>query len=344
MKFALLLLFALTSAMAADYPAIKSKVVPIQVTPRVYYVQGKPGIASAENEGFNSNAGFVVTDEGVVVIDALGTPALGNALLAAIRSVTSKPVRRVILTHYHADHFYGLEPFKAAGAEVWAHRAALEYLDGGEAERRREQRARDLFPWVDESMEIVRADRWLDEHTGLSLGGIQFEIHHLGPAHSPEDVIIVVPQEGVVFSGDILFAGRIPFVGEADSKRWLERIGGLLELKPRVMIPGHGDMSRDPAKRPRAHARLSRVPARRDGKGGGGLRAVRGGLREDGLEPLREGAGIRRGESRQCVRHLPADGARAARQASIASATWCRTCSRSHSSTRRYALRPRERA
>jgi len=245
---AVLAVAAVFAAAAADYPPIKAKVVPIQVTPRVFYVQGEPGIASAANEGFNSNAGFVVTDDGVVVIDALGTPALGNALLQAIRRVTPKPVKRVILTHYHADHFYGLEPLKAAGADVWAHRAALEYLESGEAQRRLQQRANDLFPWVDESMKIVRADRWLDERAEFELGGIRFEIYHLGPAHSPEDVIIVVPQEGVVFSGDILFAGRIPFVGEADSKRWLERIDRLLELKPRIMVTGHGQVSRDPAK------------------------------------------------------------------------------------------------
>lgn len=246
--FALVLLLACCAVQAREYPSLKSRVTPVAVTPRVYFVQGQPGVASAANEGFNSNAGFVVTEEGVVVIDALGSPALGNALLNAIRRVTSKPVRRVILTHYHADHFYGLEPIKDAGAEVWAHRAALEYLDGGEAERRREQRARDLFPWVDESMRIVRADRWLDEHASFTLGGVRFEIHHLGPAHSPEDVIVVLPQEGVIFSGDILFAGRIPFVGEADSKQWLERIDRLLELKPRIMITGHGEPSRDPAK------------------------------------------------------------------------------------------------
>jgi len=245
---AVLAVAAVLAAAAADYPPIKAKVVPIQVTPRVFYVQGEPGIASAANEGFNSNAGFVVTDDGVVVIDALGTPALGNALLQAIRRVTPKPVKRVILTHYHADHFYGLEPLKAAGADVWAHRAALEYLESGEAQRRLQQRANDLFPWVDESMKIVRADRWLDDRAEFDLGGIRFEIYHLGPAHSPEDVIIVVPQEGIVFSGDILFAGRIPFVGEADSKRWLERIDRLLELKPRIMVTGHGQVSRDPAK------------------------------------------------------------------------------------------------
>ena len=241
-----LALAALCLAAAAQYPPIHVKVEAKPVTPRVYYVQGASGVASAANEGFNSNAGFVVTDEGVVVVDALGTPALGAALLEAIRKVTPKPVKRVILTHYHADHFYGLGPLKAAGAEVWAHRGALAYLEGGDAERRRAQRAEELYPWVEGDMPIVRADRWLDEDTTFTLGGVRFEVHHLGPAHSPEDVIVVVPQEGVVFVGDILFAGRIPFVGEADSKRWLERIDQLLAMKPRVMITGHGEVSRDP--------------------------------------------------------------------------------------------------
>jgi glyoxylase-like metal-dependent hydrolase (beta-lactamase superfamily II) len=247
LRLAVLLLLAFP-ALSADYPPIKAKLTPIEVTPRVYYVRGQAGVASTANEAFNSNAGFVVTDEGVVVIDALGSPALGNALLGAIRAVTPKPVKRVIVTHYHADHFYGLAPFKDAGAEVWAHRAALEYLDGGEAQRRLQQRATDLFPWVDDKTPLVRADRWLDEDTTFTLGGVRFDIHHLGPAHSPEDLIVVVPQEGVVFVGDILFAGRIPFVGEADSQRWLERIGKLLELKPRLMVTGHGEVSRDPAR------------------------------------------------------------------------------------------------
>jgi glyoxylase-like metal-dependent hydrolase (beta-lactamase superfamily II) len=166
----------------------------------------------------------------------------------AIRSITPSPIRRVIVTHYHADHFYGLEALKGAGAEVWAHRSALEYLDGGEGERRLEQRARDLFPWVDAKMALVRADKWLDGDAGFTLGGLRFEVSHLGPAHSAEDLIVAVPTEGVIFSGDILFAGRIPFVGEADSKRWLERIDRLLAMKPRLMVTGHGEVSRDPAR------------------------------------------------------------------------------------------------
>jgi glyoxylase-like metal-dependent hydrolase (beta-lactamase superfamily II) len=220
----------------------------IKVTPRVYYVQGQPGLASAANEGFNSNAGFVVTDEGVVVVDALGTIALGEALVKAIRKVTDKPIRRVVVTHYHADHFYGLAPLKSAGAEVWAHVAGREYLTSGEGARRLEQRSRDLFPAVEPGMKLVPADRWLEGDESFTLGGIRFEVNHLGPAHSPEDLIVVVPSEGVIFSGDILFAGRIPFVGEADSKQWLERIDRLLAMKPVLMVTGHGQVSRDPVK------------------------------------------------------------------------------------------------
>lgn len=245
---ALLVALVASFATAADYPPVKSRVAPVKVTPRVYYVQGQPGAASAANEGFNANAGFVVTSEGVVVIDALGTPALGHALLQAIRGVTERPVRRVIVTHYHADHFYGLPPLKAAGADVWAHRGSLRYLESGEAERRREQRARDLFPWVDGKTPLVRADRWLDGDASFTLGGVRFDIHHLGPAHSDEDLIVVLPDEGVIFSGDILFAGRIPFVGEADSRQWLRRIERLLALEPRIMVTGHGAVSRDPAR------------------------------------------------------------------------------------------------
>lgn len=227
---------------------VAAQLTPIEVTPRVFYVQGQSGVASSANEGYNSNAGFVITEEGVVVVDALGTPALGEALVKAIRAITPKPIRRVVVTHYHADHFYGLEPLKRAGAEVWAQSLAKDYLDSGEGARRLEQRARDLFPWVDGGMKLVRPDRWVERDEAFTLGGVRFEMSHFGPAHSPEDLIVALPGEGVIFSGDILFAGRVPFVGEADSKRWLERIGRLLEMKPRIMVTGHGAVSRDPAR------------------------------------------------------------------------------------------------
>jgi glyoxylase-like metal-dependent hydrolase (beta-lactamase superfamily II) len=242
-------LFAISiAAFGQSAPPLKGKVEAIEVTPRVFYVQGLPGMASAANEGFNSNAGFVVTEKGIVVIDALGTPALGEAFVRAIRAVSHEKILRVIVTHYHADHFYGLAAFKKEGAQVWAHQAGREALEGPEAQRRQEQRARDLFPWVDEKMKLVPADRWLDGDTHFTINGMRFEILHMGPAHSPEDLIVVLPGEGVIFTGDILFAGRIPFVGEADSKRWIERIDRLLAMKPRIMVTGHGKVSEDPAR------------------------------------------------------------------------------------------------
>lgn len=233
-------------AAAAD-PAAGADVRPIKVTEAVYYVQGQPGPASPTNLGFNSNAGFVVTPEGVVVVDALGTVPLGRALVRAIRQVTPSPIRRVVVTHYHADHVYGLEAFKREGAEVWAHRGALAYLNEGEGHRRLEERRSSLAPWVDSATRLVPADRWLDGDASFRLGGLTFEVIHLGPAHSPEDLVVVVREEGVIFSGDLFFAGRIPFVGEADSRRWLATLDRLLVLRPRLMVPGHGRVSTGPA-------------------------------------------------------------------------------------------------
>ena len=220
---------------------------PIQVAPNVYQFQGSPGVAKRENKGFNSNAGFVVTSTAVVVIDALGTPALGEAMIAAIRKITPKPIQKVIITHYHADHFYGLQAFKKLGAEIWAHGGAREYLNNGEGAARLAQRRADLAPWVNDATQLIAADVWLETSRSLTVGDTAFELIHLGPAHSPEDIIVLIKNSGVIFTGDILFTGRIPFVGEADSRRWLQTFEALLALKPRVMITGHGKPSMNPA-------------------------------------------------------------------------------------------------
>jgi glyoxylase-like metal-dependent hydrolase (beta-lactamase superfamily II) len=241
-----LLAFLANSGFAAQ-PATVA-VTPIQVSPHAYYVPGMSGEVSHENQGFNSNAGFVVTDEGVVVFDALGTPALGDALVRAIRSVTDQPIRRVIVSHYHADHFYGLQALKAQGAEVWAHEAARAYLASDAPRLRLEERRRSLAPWVDETARIVEPDQWISGDTAFTLGGITFNVHHVGPAHTAEDLALVVVEEGVFFAGDLMFGGRIPFVGDADSKAWLSAIDKLEKYRPTVLVGGHGGVSRDAAR------------------------------------------------------------------------------------------------
>jgi len=242
-----LLLTPLFAAPLAWAQGSGSRPVPEPVTEGVWFVQGEAALGSSANRNFISNAGFVVTDDAVVVIDALGSPTLAEELLAEIRRITPKPVTHVIVTHYHADHFYGLQPFKAAGARILAHPSAREYLASDTARLRLEASRVELFPWIDESLQLLPADEWLDRpQTSLRIGGWDFVIRHVGPAHTPEDLVVHVPRAGVLFSGDLVFRGRIPFVGQADSQGWIRSLQDLIALQPRWVVPGHGPVSTSP--------------------------------------------------------------------------------------------------
>lgn len=210
----------------------------------VYFVIGRNGVPDADNEGFMSNAGFAVTEEGVVVYDALGSPSLGWKLLSKIRSVTDKPVTHVIVGHYHADHIYGLQVFKEhTEATIWAQKRGTEYFEGSGAERRLEQRRQALFPWVDEDTRVVAPDETFGESKTFDMGDKRIELVHVGPAHAPDDTMMIVHGPDVVFSGDILFDGRIPFIGDnVDTKNWLEGVERVaaMDPPPSMIIPGHG--------------------------------------------------------------------------------------------------------
>ena len=216
------------------------------VAPGVWFVQGEAALGSAANRNFISNAGFVVTRDAVVVIDALGSPALAQELLAEIRRITPLPVRHVIVTHYHADHIYGLQVFKDAGAQIVGQQGGREYLASDTARLRLAASREELFPWIDEKTQLVPADRWLAAGEVLEVGGERFVLRHAGPAHTPEDLVVMVESRGVLFAGDLVFRGRIPFVGQADSSHWIEALGELLRLAPRVVVPGHGPLSFEP--------------------------------------------------------------------------------------------------
>jgi glyoxylase-like metal-dependent hydrolase (beta-lactamase superfamily II) len=246
--FVFALLFAVPT-LAADpgYPPVSVKVEAVKLAPHSYYVPGLAGAASAGNQGFMSNAGFVVTLEGVVVIDSLGTPSLAEAMLKQIRKVTRAPIRYAIVSHYHADHYYGLQVFKDAGAEIWAHEAAQGVIGSEPAEMRYEQRKTVLTPWISDKLQrFPEPDRWIAGDTDFELGGVHFQLRHVGPAHSPEDLALFVKEDGILYAGDIVFKGRVPFVGDADSKAWLAAIDKLIEFKPGVLVPGHGVASKTP--------------------------------------------------------------------------------------------------
>jgi glyoxylase-like metal-dependent hydrolase (beta-lactamase superfamily II) len=233
----------------AHYPSVAAEITlrAEPVADQVWYFRGESGQASAENRGYTSNAGFVVTDRGVLVFDALGTPALARAMLAAIAGVTEQPVRRVVLSHYHADHVYGLQVFKAAGAEIWARREGQIYLGSDLARERLAERRTSLAPWVDANTEVLAADRWIDLPAGQSraftMGGMRFKMISAGHAHAPDDLMLFVEPAKVLFAGDLYFNGRLPFVVDGNTRGWLLAIDAMRALDARCIVPGHGAMS-----------------------------------------------------------------------------------------------------
>jgi glyoxylase-like metal-dependent hydrolase (beta-lactamase superfamily II) len=240
--FALMLGLA-GGAASQRLPADASRPQAVPVAPGVWMVQGLSALGSSANRNFISNAGFVVTSAGVVVVDALGSPELARELRAEIARITPLPVTHVIVTHYHADHIYGLQVFKDAGAKVIAHRQALLYLHSDTAQQRLAASRADLFPWVDETTRLVPADQWVDGPTALRVGDTVLELRPVGPSHTPEDLAVWLPQRRVLFAGDLVFRGRIPFVGQADSAHWIQALDMLLGFDAEVVVPGHGPVS-----------------------------------------------------------------------------------------------------
>jgi glyoxylase-like metal-dependent hydrolase (beta-lactamase superfamily II) len=241
--FALLFASAVASVVQANEPP---KLVLKQVSAHAYYVEGLFALGTPLNQNFISNAGVVVAPDGVVVIDALGSPSLAERLVAEIRKITDKPIQYVIVTHFHADHVYGLQVFKDLGAKVIAQEEGKLYLTSDTAKLRLEVSREELAPWVNDKTRLEGADIWVIDDEQMMLSGWQFDLLKVGPAHTPDDLSVYVPAENVLFAGDLMFQGRIPFVGNADSAGWIESLDRLMTLTPAVVVPGHGPHSTNP--------------------------------------------------------------------------------------------------
>jgi glyoxylase-like metal-dependent hydrolase (beta-lactamase superfamily II) len=236
------------------YPPLLQPLVIEQVPGEpMYYTLGSPGIPDQKNEGHTSNAGFVVTADGVVVFDALGTPSLGWNLLEAIKKITDKPIRYNVVSHYHADHIYGLQAFKDhTSSVIVAQQRAIEYREdeqtsGERADQRLDQRREALAPWVDSKTRVVPPDITFDKRMTLYLGSKRFVLIYAGPAHSASDSMMMVEPDGILFAGDVVQNGRIPFMNadDVDTANWLKSLAEVEKLEPKFVIPGHGKPSAD---------------------------------------------------------------------------------------------------
>ena len=230
---------------AAHYAPATVEMTLTQVSEHVYFVEGVPGVAT-DNQGFISNAGVIVTGAGVVIFDALGTPSLARMLLDKIRKITDEPIVRVIVSHYHADHIYGLQVFEDLDAEILAPVGADKYLASSNAKERLEERQFTLDPWVNEDTRLVYPDRYLGEGAQFSLGDVEFIVTVVGNAHSDGDMTLYIEPDRVLFSGDIIFEGRVPFLGDSNTRRWVQVLERMEKEQLVALVPGHGGVADNP--------------------------------------------------------------------------------------------------
>lgn len=239
------LLFCLPLSLSAAQPEVAPEMRLTRVSEHVYYARGHDG-AATEHQGFISNAGVVFGDDGILVFDSLGSPALARRLLALIRERSDLPLRAVVVSHYHADHIYGLQVFQEAGAQIIAPAGAGDYLASAAAAERLAERRLSLAPWVDDDTRLVRPDRVISRPEVLELGDLRMQLTPLGGAHSDGDLTLYVEPDRVLLSGDLIFEGRVPYLGDANTAAWLDILEQMQTRGLTALIPGHGPAANDP--------------------------------------------------------------------------------------------------
>jgi glyoxylase-like metal-dependent hydrolase (beta-lactamase superfamily II) len=194
------------------------------------------------------NAGFIVTREGVVVVDAEASPGAGETLLRTIRSVTNRPIRWLVLTHHHPDHHFGAVVFRKAGARVIAHPDTRTLAsEGGPDEQ--------VINWIRVvGLDAMRGfayantpDRPVTGCDTLRLGGRTIVVLSPGPAHTRGDLMVWLPRERVLFAGDILIEDGVTMVVDGSASALVKALGVIDSLAPGIAVPGHGAIPDDPS-------------------------------------------------------------------------------------------------
>ena len=217
-----------------------------------YFLYGNIAEVDAKNRGFNGNAGFVVTRDGVVVIDSLGTPKLGRRLISTVRQITNLPIRYLILTHNHPDHSYGAIAFrKLPGIKIIGHEGTLDYLNSdnlqGSVAFRRQLIGPDMRGFEGVTPDILVGGKRFSKYT-VTLGGKTFAIYNTGQHHSFGDLVVHQVEDQTLWISDLAFNNRATFMGDGHSGELLEAMDWLRHGFPdtRLMIPGHGSAQTPP--------------------------------------------------------------------------------------------------
>ncbi len=187
------------------------------------------------------NTGIIIGDDAVMVIDTRATPAMAEDVLRHLRTVTDKPVKYVLLSHYHAVRVMGAAAYKAD--HVIASRGTLDLI----RERGRQDFESEVqrFPRLFRSVESVPGLTWpnlvFERELTLFMGKTEVQIRHIGKGHTKGDTIAFLPRERVVFSGDLVEEGTTPYCGDAYFGEWPETLERLRALKAEKLVPGRGE-------------------------------------------------------------------------------------------------------
>lgn len=200
------------------------------------------GVYAFIGENGGTNSGFVVTEEGVVVIDSQGPRELALTLRSKIRSVTDKPVIYVINTHYHGDHTFGNQYFTEDLRAIISHEATRELLV------ERDARHRDMFlkffgPESLLDFRLTLPQVTFNDRLTLRAGEKTLELVHVPRAHTEGDIFVYMREEKILFAGDLVYKGRLPFMNDGDSLGAIKAIDELLKNDATQIVPGHGGLS-----------------------------------------------------------------------------------------------------
>lgn len=191
------------------------------------------------NAGHNNNLSFIVTEKGVVVVNAGGSYLLAQALHDEIKKITDKPVKYVVLENGQGHAMLGASYWQAIGAQIVVQKDAAAVIENSGVDRL--DAAMSVLQDKAMGTELAIPDIVFDDKYTIELGGETIEVIKLGPAHSPGDVVTWIPSKKLVISGDMAFHQRmLPVMEETDTDGWINTWAAFLALKAEYIIPGHG--------------------------------------------------------------------------------------------------------
>jgi glyoxylase-like metal-dependent hydrolase (beta-lactamase superfamily II) len=234
------ILLALLILGASAYAQTMPEPRTVKINDRVYVLLGPIQHANKNNQGYMINSTVIIGDKGVILVDSGGTLEVGRHIAKAIRRITPKPVTHVINTHHHGDHYLGNSAFKGATVISSEKCRAMVVETGYEWLELMEQLVGRRFP----DTKPVAAGVTYQEgsKTEIMLHGIQLAFWVPKGSHTVGDMLVYLPQDKILVTGDIVVNGTVPVMQDASIKNWIGTLGEIQELEVNTFVPGHGDL------------------------------------------------------------------------------------------------------